>query len=67
MYKIFRLTLVLTLLLTVAGVIPVAGHDLPGPNPTPQAPAVLHKIFLPLTVNNHQSFSVTGQVTDESG
>ena len=67
MFKLFRLTLVLTLLLSVAGVIPVAGQEQPGPNPTPQAPATLHKIFLPLSINNFQSFSVTGQVTDETG
>ncbi len=67
MFKLFRLVIVLGLLLSVAGVVPVAGQEQPGPNPTPQAPAQETKIYLPFTMKNFQSFSVAGQVTDETG
>jgi hypothetical protein len=67
MFKLFRLTLVLTLLLSVAGVMPAAGQEQPGVNPTPQAPTKDNKIYLPFTMKNFQSFSVEGQVTDETG
>jgi len=63
MFKLFRLSLILTLLLTVAGVVPVAGREQPADGPILPP----NKIFLPLTMNNYQAFSVTGQVTDETG
>lgn len=67
MFKLFRLTMVLTLLLSVAGVVPAAGQDQTGPSPTPQAPTQTNKIYLPFTMKSFQSFSVAGQVTDETG
>jgi hypothetical protein len=67
MLKFFRLTIVLSLLLSVAGVMPAAGQEQPGVNPTPQAPTQENKIFLPLAMNGFQSFSVAGQVTDDTG
>lgn len=67
MFKLFRLIIVLTLLLSVAGVMPAAGQDQPGPGPTPQAPTQENKIYLPSAMNNFRAFSVAGQVTDETG
>jgi hypothetical protein len=67
MFKTLRLAIVLALLLSVAGVVPVAGQEQPGPTPPPQAPTSGNTIYLPFTMKNFQSFSVAGQVTDETG
>jgi hypothetical protein len=66
MYKLLRMSLVLTFLLSVAGVVPAAGQDQPGRDPNPPNPSP-NKVYLPLTMNSFRALSVAGQVTDETG
>jgi hypothetical protein len=67
MLKLLRLSLALTLLLAVAGVVPAAGQDQTGPEPIPQTPSLENPIYMPFMMKTYQGFSVTGQVTDETG
>lgn len=73
MHKLPRLLLVLALMATVTGTIPVAASaGQPGtmvdPLPDPEAPYT-SQIFLPIMVKSvpAQSFQVSGQVTDING